>query len=133
MGRGLGVGRSALALGVLALRNGLQSVSRDLLRLHEQFDAARALSLWSSGPGHFVSTALLVWSAYLLVLSQLVLAMLRLEFYFESPGSMLDLQYAQTDKPNIGTLGSWRSTFDVATLASRLEKCKGRAACGCLG
>ena len=46
-----------------------------------------------------------MWSAYLLVFTQLALAMTRLEFYFDSPGSMHDAQFVDSDKPNYGTLG----------------------------
>ena len=86
--------------------NALQSISRDLHRLNEHFDLARVLSLWATGPGAFASATFLVWSAYLLVFTQLVLAMMRLEFYFDSPGSMHDAQFVGSDKPNYGTLGS---------------------------
>ena len=43
--------------------------------------------------------ALVIYTAYVLALNLLVLAMLRAESYFLTPGSMQDLQFADDGKP----------------------------------
>ena len=85
--------------------NALQCVSRDTMRLSNSFDLARLLSLYCSGPGFFVSATLIVWSAYALSLTLLVLAMLRLETFFPTIDSPYDLQFTGPVLPNQGTSG----------------------------
>ena len=85
--------------------NALQCISRDVMRLADAFDLPRLLSFWCSAQGFFISSTLIVWSAYVLALTLLVLAMLRMESYFPTPGAMLDVQFAGDAIPNLGTSG----------------------------
>lgn len=60
--------------------------------------------------GYFISATLIVWSGSALALTLLVLAMLRLEAFFPTLGSMLDVQYSYGSTsaqplPNLGTAG----------------------------
>ena len=71
----------------------------------ESADLPRLLSLYCSGPGFFVSSTLVVWSAYFLAVTLLILSMLRMETFFPTLGLMQDLQFTGYEIPNQGTKG----------------------------
>ena len=68
-----------------------------------------------AGPGFYISTTALMYSGFALALTLLVLAMLRLETYFATPGSMHDLQFFEEGRPNLGTKGG-EETFNAQYL-----------------
>ena len=59
--------------------NAFQGMSRDLARLGKQFDLFRLLSMFATGTGLFISSALIFWALYWFVVSIALLALVRLE------------------------------------------------------
>ena len=77
---------------------------------------ARVVNIYcEQGPGFFLSTTLVIYTGYVLALTLLVLAMLRMESYFLTPGHMHDLQFTDEGKPNFGTQGR-EETFNAQFL-----------------
>ncbi|KAL1523264.1 hypothetical protein AB1Y20_018214 [Prymnesium parvum] len=90
----------------VASGNALQAVSRDMARFAHYVDLPRLLSFWCASSGFFISTVLAVYSAYFLAVTLMVLSMMNMEGYFDTPGSMHDLQFSQEEhEPNFGTRG----------------------------
>jgi hypothetical protein len=82
--------------------NAYQAVSRDLSRLARAADLPRVFSLFSTGVGHYVGTALLSWALHLFLVCQLLLAATDRASFFENSDIPFDM-----DVPgNTGTYDS---------------------------
>jgi len=57
------------------------TVSRDMLRLMRCFDIFRLMSFYASMAGFYVTTLMSMWSVYLFVLTNVILAIMRMESY----------------------------------------------------